>query len=414
MISTPQQKLAALRADLKAFFKERDEEVDGLLVALLSRQHVILIGPPGTAKSMIARAACSAIDGGRFVYHLLDKFTTPRELLVGDVIIAEGAPQDGTRLIRFINREGPLLNALVAVLDEVFKAGGPTLNSLLLLLNEREYCINLGEVKRAPLCTVVAASNEAPGKERDDLAAFVDRFLLRFEVTYLSPSHGESATFVEMLKQGEWQPNALLSLDELALLQATADAVPVPEELLWALNAIRATLALQHGIQPSDRRYKIATKVLRAYAYLNGRPVVERADLAFLLPVLWTSRERSERDVIRRVIFEAAQDRDLLWACKLYQEAEELHRGTMELLKQWTALLPLDGDAAARRTELLGKAETNGGRLAEIARDLDHLCEGRAAPRSTGTTIATLRNTVNVFRKNLVKMRGVEEPFMGV
>ena len=75
-----QTTLQRVRQELKQLFIERDEIVDGALIALMSGQHLLLIGPPGTAKSMLAKELCRRIDGSYFEW-LLTKFTTPEEIL---------------------------------------------------------------------------------------------------------------------------------------------------------------------------------------------------------------------------------------------------------------------------------------------------------------------------------------------
>jgi MoxR-like ATPase len=77
---TPLETLARVRDELEQAFVERSEVIEGALVALLSRSHVLLIGPPGTAKSMLADELCRRVDGARYFQWLLTKFTTPEEV----------------------------------------------------------------------------------------------------------------------------------------------------------------------------------------------------------------------------------------------------------------------------------------------------------------------------------------------
>ncbi len=77
---TIQEKLKKLRDELKQMFLERSDLIDGALAALLSAHHLLIIGPPGTAKSMLADELCRRIDGANYFQWLLTRFTTPEEI----------------------------------------------------------------------------------------------------------------------------------------------------------------------------------------------------------------------------------------------------------------------------------------------------------------------------------------------
>ncbi|MBI4650825.1 MoxR family ATPase [Candidatus Desantisbacteria bacterium] len=179
------ERFQKLRSELKEYFKEREEVVDGALTALLSRHHILLIGPPGTAKTNLAETLCKSIAGIKYFFHLLTKFTTDKDLLVSEVMVEEEMQQQG-KLIKFINRsEKKLPQSHIAFLDEIFKCSAVTLNALLRLINERKCTINPGEELDSPLITMIGASNELPGKEQEELMALNDRFLLRYIIDYL-------------------------------------------------------------------------------------------------------------------------------------------------------------------------------------------------------------------------------------
>ena len=161
-----------LRADLMAQFPERKDVIDGSLAAVLASEHVLLIGPPGTAKSALVRCLAQVF-GGSYFERLLTKFSTPEELF-GPLSLKALEDDRYERLT-----EGYLPTAGVAFLDEVFKANSAILNALLTLLNEREFDNGAGRT-HTPLISVVAASNEVPVDE--SLHAFYDRFLLRVPV----------------------------------------------------------------------------------------------------------------------------------------------------------------------------------------------------------------------------------------
>src|SRR6266542_2166206 len=121
-----------LRSELMARFPERKEVIDGALAAVLAGEHVLLLGPPGTAKSALARAIAQAF-GGIYFERLLTKFSTPEELF--GPISLKALEQD--RFKRVLT--GKLPEAQFAFIDECFKANSAILNSLLTLVNERLY-----------------------------------------------------------------------------------------------------------------------------------------------------------------------------------------------------------------------------------------------------------------------------------
>src|SRR5579885_3148653 len=216
MASTAIAKLGRIRDELNRMFLERAELIDGALAALLSRSHVLLIGPPGTAKSMLAEELCTRIEGARYFQWLLTRFSTPEELF--GAVSLKGLEQDDYRRVT----THKLPEAHIAFLDEIFKANSSILNALLTLVNERIYHNGRARVT-VPLITMFGASNELPDEE--ELTALFDRFMLRFTVDYI----GEEFRFLKMLEGQSAAERTTLTLTELDELRAALGRVRVPD-----------------------------------------------------------------------------------------------------------------------------------------------------------------------------------------
>ncbi len=280
------ERLRRVRDELAQAFLERSEVIDGALTALLAGQHVLLIGPPGTAKSMLADELCQRLAGGNYFQWLLTKFTTPEELF--GAVSLRALESDEYR--RVTTRKLP--EAHIAFLDEVFKANSSILNSILTLINERRFH-NGRDLVTVPLVTLFGASNELP--EDDELQALYDRFLLRFVVGYIA----DDFRFLRMLQSKPSNTRTTLSLVELESLRDATHQVNVPQHVFRSLADLRRELGRKQIIA-SDRRYHQAVGLLQAHAFLHDRHAVAEEDLFFLEHVLW--RDPSERNEVRGTI----------------------------------------------------------------------------------------------------------------
>ncbi len=260
--------------DMEGRLLERHDEVEGLLLALLSRQHLLLVGPKGAAKSMMIRMLANSIEGAKYFERLLTRFTLPDELF-GPVSISALKKDRFSRLTR-----GYLPEANFAFLDEIWKANSSILNSLLALINERLF-YNDGEVLQCPLETMMGASAELPQEEA--LSALYDRFLLRYQVKYIA----EDGHLLQMMADG--RPPVLetrLGLDDIHEAREAVGAVEIDRPLLESVAKIRRRLR-DEGLSLSDRRYKESLSVVRAKAWLQGRTYAIEDDLAVLANILW-------------------------------------------------------------------------------------------------------------------------------
>ncbi|MDC1215576.1 AAA family ATPase [bacterium] len=309
-------KIRAATSALESGLVERETEVRLLLLAAFCGEHLLLLGPPGTAKSELGRrlsAVCG--DGGVFFERLLTRFSVPEELF--GPLSMRGLEND--QYVR--QTDGYLPDATVAFVDEVFKANSAILNSLLTILNERLFD-NGNERVEVPLLCLVGASNELP--ESEELDALYDRFLLRSCVEQVSSS---ALSGLLSMKAGELPGKASGSVNQMAnntngnamplkvsdfqgVKAAAEAAVDVPQSVVDLIVDLRAHL--QNKCEPpvyvSDRRLVKSVALLRVAAYTNGRASVSEFDCLLLANVLW--QRPSEAQVVREWILERlAQDR---------------------------------------------------------------------------------------------------------
>ncbi|MGZ3140474.1 AAA family ATPase [Lentzea chajnantorensis] len=287
-------RLRTITTELAGQFLERAEVVRALVVALLAKQHALLLGPPGTAKSQLARELTSRVDGARYWEVLMTKFTDPKKLF---------GPVDVAALTQGVYQQvfdGRATRAEVAFIDEVFKASAASLNELLTYLNERLYHPEAGgDPIACPLVSAITASNELPSGQ-DDLSAIFDRLLVRVEVEYLT----DPTNFAALIRSAVVSPaQATRTTVDLADLLHAVDvevpAVKVPDSVVDAICKLRMALR-RAELVVSDRRWRQCVSLLQASAYLDGRDEVNESDLRILTTALWDSP--SQRPLVNREV----------------------------------------------------------------------------------------------------------------
>ena len=328
-----QTKFATFRNALNEALVERESEVDLVLTALVAREHPLLVGSPGTAKSLLLDSIAEWVDSKPFSY-LLTKFTDPMELF---------GPIDLESLKRGENKRnvtGYLPTTQVAFLDEIFKSSSAILNTLLKMLNERTFKYGQQELK-CPLILCVAASNEWPNSETmQELGALFDRFLLRKHVKQVS-SQGRKKLISKSILNSRCRPEGLDKISEKELYRANSEA----SLLSWSNEALEAFHSIlddlnREGIFPGDRRMFKGSQVARCSAWLDGAKEVRPEHLEILAHVLWVDPEEQPRKCEEIVIRTANPLGALLRG--LEQQLFDVERKAEEKLKTV-------GSAAERR-----------------------------------------------------------------
>jgi MoxR-like ATPase len=275
-------RLLTVRDALLDGLVERDLPVRLALLAALAGEHLLLLGPPGTAKSEVARRLRGAFQDATYFERLLTRFSVPEELF-GPLSI-KALEEDRYRRLT----KGYLPEATFAFLDEIFKANSAILNALLTLLNEREFDNGEDRVK-TPLLCVVAASNELP--EGEELHALYDRFLLRCHVQPVSDAGFERLLALRGDGPPTLQASLRLSPPEVEQVRAEVRNVRVPSEVTEMLRALRVHLAEQQ-IYVSDRRFRKIVRLLQTAAFTDGRAEVSIWDSWLLRYCTWDQPEQ--------------------------------------------------------------------------------------------------------------------------
>lgn len=334
-----------LEEEMRSKLVERDEEIRSLIVAILTRENLLYIGPKGTAKSMSIKMIADALgDDVNYFEWLLTKYSTPEEVF-GPIRVSKLENDIYER-----NTANKLPEAHFAFLDEIFKANSSILNSLLKILNEREYDNNSHPIK-VPLLTCVGASNELPQDE--SLGALYDRFLLRHIVSEIQ----EESNFLTMLKTSDddMKLTTKITLDDINQAIAEIEKIEIGEEQLELLSTIRSKL-IDEGITPSSRRFKKAIKALKANAYLNGHSQVTNDDFYILKHILWESINQIQ--TVSKIIVSA---------CNPYlDEAEEWIDAAQEAYNELSAIDDNEEAKFRKATEVFHKLKKAEEELAKV------------------------------------------------
>ena len=303
---------------------EKETEISLSLLAALAGESIILLGPPGVAKSMVARQLKNAFRDAHSFEYLMSRFSTPDEIF-GPVSIQKLKTSDTYE--RAV--DGYLPTADVVFLDEIWKAGPAIQNTLLTVINEKIFR-NGNREMHLPLKLLVAASNELPAKG-EGLEALWDRFVIRIESRPIKMEKNFRAMLLEVKSSLEVKSeerrvknstdlfedtisdeqigaDVSISPAEYAEWSQAIDKIGVKEEVLDAISRIRKALrtvnvdeaAERRNIYVSDRRWKNIVCLLRTSAFMQDREEVDICDLLPIYHCLW--QEPEERDAIRSIV----------------------------------------------------------------------------------------------------------------
>jgi MoxR-like ATPase len=372
--------LAAHIAALESGLLEREAAVRLVLLAALAGEHVLLIGPPGTAKSELARHLHSVFAGARYFERLLTRFSTPEELF-GPLSLKALEDDRYERLT-----DGFLPTAGIAFLDEVFNANSAILNALLTVLNEREFDNGSGRVQ-VPLISVIGATNELPSDTA--LQAFHDRFLLRVPVAPVSD--GAFEALLRLPARPPAAPAEPIVAEQRQAIAAAAARVVLGDEALAACQALRRHLAEQH-IAVSDRRWRRWLGLMCTAAASEGRSRLDVLDL-WLVPYVMAAQPDDVAPLA--VWFEAellgAVPQPARWlthAVEAFEQQLEIERNA----EAGTASDDASGKLALARA--IGGSETSDPMLRLVSEQLEAAAHRRYSPVHLAARLAQIDEVV--------------------
>ena len=355
------QKMLDVMKDVAAEVAERDELIECIAVALLSRRNLFILGDTGQAKSYCINEFRKRITGVKQFERLLSKQADEEQLfgrldlsslipgsipndelckdipysvlynklkkLYEDYTINDKADtlKDALETSETMEKlkkvlymlggnspkmitQGKIPDSHIVFLDEVFKSNDGILNSLLTALNERVYT-NEGTTVKIPVMSFFAASNEIPNfkePEQQILKPLYDRFDLKVLTQYVE----ERQNRLDVLKKKQAGKNGSVSMSTITLadlvqMQYEVQSVKIPDTINELADDIVYALRVE-GIHVSDRKLFNYYPLVQAKAYLRGGQEVSPNDLMVLKNYLWVNPE--EITVVEQKLVDMCQN----------------------------------------------------------------------------------------------------------
>ena len=346
--------------EVSAEVAEREELIECIALALLSKKNLFILGDTGQAKSYAINEFRKRITGAKQFERLMSK-QTDEEQIFGRLdlssLIPGNMPHDelmkeqpyadfskelsmlydkyksdnqmstlkeaaeAAKKMEYIKSiicalkngtpkivtDGKIPDSHIVFLDELFKSNDGILNSLLTALNERVYT-NEGQTVKIPVISFFSASNEIPNFN-DSTQAILKPLYDRFELKVLTQYVDEKSNRLAVLKAKQSALpkvfNASITLSELEQMQKEVENIKVPDSINELMDNVLCALR-QNGVHVSDRKFFGFTPIVRAKAYLNGNTEVASKDLLVLKNYFWNSPEEIQK--VERILTDICEN----------------------------------------------------------------------------------------------------------
>lgn len=346
--------------EVSAEVAEREELIECIALALLSKKNLFILGDTGQAKSYAINEFRKRITGAKQFERLMSKQTDeeqifgrldlsslipgnmPHEELMKEQPYADFSAElaklydkyktdkqmstlkeaaEAAKKMEYIKSiicalkngtpkivtDGKIPDSHIVFLDELFKSNDGILNSLLTALNERVYT-NEGQTVKIPVISFFSASNEIPNFN-DSTQAILKPLYDRFELKVLTQYVEEKSNRLAVLKAKQSALpkvfNASITLSELEQMQKDAEKINVPDSINELMDNVLCALR-QNGIHVSDRKFFGFTPIVRAKAYLNGNTEITSKDLLVLKNYFWNSPEEIQK--VERILTDICEN----------------------------------------------------------------------------------------------------------
>lgn len=276
---------------------EREELTRLLILAIFTKEHIFMYGPPGTAKTNIADTLYLLTQGTSFT-KLMTDYTNYDDIFGKEIKHPNGMTE---RVLK-----GKLPTAEFAFLDEIFKAGPEILNSLLTVLNERLFDDDYNGRIKVPLRTALAASNEFP--RTSYLKALFERFVFRITVPNIKDTANRIRLFNGDFKkiqdlptftneevdyiQDNFKKRNIRFNDEVA--QKLSNLIDTLHQLLNPDSSDKKKNKIESYYEISGRTMNKMGSIMRLSAYLNKRTEVDLSDLLLTRYIVWNNTFQRE------------------------------------------------------------------------------------------------------------------------
>lgn len=346
--------------EVSAEVAEREELIECIALALLSKKNLFILGDTGQAKSYAINEFRKRITGAKQFERLMSKQTDeeqifgrldlsslipgnmPHEELIKEQPYADFSQElaklydkyktdkqmstlkeaaEAAKKMEYIKSiicalknstpkiitDGKIPDSHIVFLDEIFKSNDGILNSLLTALNEKVYT-NEGQTVNIPVVSFFAASNEIPNFN-DSAQAILKPLYDRFELKVLTRYVEEKANRLAVLKAKQSALpivfNATITLSELEQMQKEVEKIKVPDSINELMDNVLCALR-QNGVHVSDRKFFGFTPIVRAKAYLSGNTEVTSKDLLVLKNYFWNSPEEISK--VERILTDICEN----------------------------------------------------------------------------------------------------------